>query len=936
MLKCFRVVGWVGMLCCLAGAGWCAGAVVVNDAESDAGWRGVTLIDDAKEGKHTVRHTMPAQPHLGGCTLDLKGSAIEFTRNQSLRFWYRFTGKGASSLMIKIVDPKFSEGWQATYAIAPERPADGQWHHAEVDLSTEFMKWGNSPDLQSRYLNFRTDGGGITLDLDQVTLMPRQFAARVVKSRVQEGAAEMEIALENSTAGPLALEARGDGLTERVTLAAGAKSTAVWRLALDPNWLREAKPLELGRRAFTVQVAGDNESAKEMEVTFTRPLDLPAHPRLLVSGAEIARLKEKVGRLDWAGAIYAGQLKAADGWLEKAVILPDRGSQWWHWYACKKDGGRLKTVSPTEHECPVCKTVYTGWPYDDVVLDRIHGGYANAVRTLGFVYQMTGERKYAEKARDILLAYAERYTQYPLHNINGKEAIGGGRVGPQTLDESTWLIPMAQGADMIWDALTDAERKRAEDGLFRPAAQVIRQQWIGVHNIQCWKNSAVGLTGLLLGDAELVADAVASEHGFRQQIARGVNEDGQWYEGAWGYHFYTVSAILPLAEAGARCGLGLYEFEQDGRSYRRLFEGPLQLAMPHLVLPAFNDSGTVGLKGSRVYEVALARYRDPRLAGVLQGVKRDTLETLINGVDALPAPGEQPRGSRNFGAAGYAILEHGAGADAAGACLKYGPHGGGHGHPDKLNLLIARRGTLIGVDPGTAAYGVPVQKEWYRATLAHNTVTVDEANQAEATGACLAFGSVPGISGVLAAAGPIYEGVEYRRAVALFGEDLVLILDLAHAEKERTFDFAWHNAGRWSTPPAGEAVAPPRKPGYMHLSGMVRAGALPPIAVNDKVSVGVAVASETGETWAGRGFASRDEDRPACIIRRVRGTDAVVGWALGLDGQVAAVTARAAAGGGVVEATVAGKTYRLTVRPGAAPLLAEADGQRLSIEALKH
>ena len=30
---------------------------------------------------------------------------------------------------------------------------------------------------------------------------------------------------------------------------------------------------------------------------------------------------------------------------------------------------------------------------------------------------------------------------------------------------------------------------------------------MGIHNIQCWKNSAVGLVGLLLDDSELVADA---------------------------------------------------------------------------------------------------------------------------------------------------------------------------------------------------------------------------------------------------------------------------------------------------------------------------------------------------------------------------------------------------------------------------------------------
>ena len=39
-----------------------------------------------------------------------------------------------------------------------------------------------------------------------------------------------------------------------------------------------------------------------------------------------------------------------------------------------------------------------------------------------------------------------------------------------------------------------------------------RRHKMGVHNIQCWKNSAVGLVGLLLDDPELVADAVSYTH----------------------------------------------------------------------------------------------------------------------------------------------------------------------------------------------------------------------------------------------------------------------------------------------------------------------------------------------------------------------------------------------------------------------------------------
>jgi hypothetical protein len=346
------------------------------------------------------------------------------------------------------------------------------------------------------------------------------------------------------------------------------------------------------------------------------------------------------------------------------VELPLHGSQLFHWYVCKKDGATLQTASPTEHRCPVCSTVYRSGPYDDVVLMRSHDGHSSAARNLGLAYRLSGEPQYVHKTRDILLAYAKQYLRSPLHDRDGKKRADGGHVGPQTLTEAVWLIGICQGADVIWDRLGADERQAIETGLLRPAADTIRRHRMGIHNMQCWKNSAVGLVGLLLEDAELIADAVTWAHGFRQQIAQGINDDGQWNEGAWGYHFYTLSALTPLAETGKRCGLGLYVYQHEGRSLRRLFEVPLELAMPNLELPAFNDSTQVKVRGAHgLYELALARYGDPRFAEVLRPGRRDSLEALLCGVADLPPVPARAPASHNYPSAGYAVLRQGHGPD---------------------------------------------------------------------------------------------------------------------------------------------------------------------------------------------------------------------------------------------------------------------------------
>lgn len=906
------VLGWlVGLLVA-------APPVVLSDCETTAGWPAdAKLIGDAKVGAHAVRLGVPPGV-ASGPSFSFKGSGIEPARSQALTFWYRLSGTGETGLMIKVVAP-VTEGWQGTWDVVPRRAADGQWHKVRIDLGSGFMRWGDRPDLEGRWIGFRTEaeaGAKLTLDVDQLQLEPIAFHARLLSARLVGETLEARLALDNPTAAAITLSLPGGPLT----LAAGAQAEATAKLPVTAAELAASKPLTPLTKSLRVQVAGQPETAVEIEAPYAVPLRLPDHPRLLISADEVPQIKARAAANPALQARLDSFLKDADNRLVAPINLPPRGGQWYHWYACKKDGGNLRQLSPTQHECPVCKTVYTGWPYDDVVLSNIHGDLSNRIKILGLAYGLTGDAKYADRCREALLAYAGKYESYPLHDINGKPNVGGGRVGPQTLDESTWLIPVCQGADLVWNRLSEADRETLASKLFRPAAEVIRQHKMGIHNIQCWKNSAVGLVGLLLGDAELTADAVRGTSGFENQMAKGVNLDGQWYEGAWGYHFYTMSAVAPLVEAGERCGLGLYAFARDGRSYRLLFDGPLNLAMPNRVLPNFSDSGFVNVVGqSALYELALRRYGDPRYAGLIAQTKGDSLEALLVGTRPLPAAQAADDGSRNYTQAGYAILQSGGGVDATWACLKYGPHGGGHGHPDKMNVILYARQKVLGVDPGTGKYGVPLHSGWQQASLAHNSLTVDEVNQTPTTGSCLAFVKEAGWSGVLADAGPVYTNLTYRRAAALVGPNLLLMLDMVKADKNRTFDLAWHNGGTWAAAPAGEALTMPDKPGYRYLEGMVKlAGAAPPVVL-DPLRVGLAVASaQPGETWAGTGPGDTQAVRVPCLVRRVKGAEAQVAWAIALDGQTPTVAVAPMAGGWQVSATVGGKTVRLDVTPEAA------------------
>lgn len=626
---------------------------------------------------------------------------------------------------------------------------------------------------------------------------------------------------------------------------------------------------------------------------------LPEYPRLLFNRQGIEALKARIERCDWAQKRWRNWLQNGDAWLKEVVTLPPRGGNWYHYYACPEHGAALRTGERIgewqwEHICPVDNKRFHSDParpeqdYDGCVIMNVHGMLANRVRDLGILYQVTGNVRYARKASEIALQYAERYASYPLHTIRGEARIGGGKVGPQTLDEAVWLIPMAQGVDLIWETLSQTERDLLAQRLFLPAArEVILPHQLGVHNIQCWKNSAVGLVGLLLGEEELIQEAIQQpERGYWTQMRKGVTADGVWWEGAWGYHFYTLSSLWHLTEAARNCGIDLY-----GEELKRMYDAPFRFATPSLLLPAFNDSSEVNLRAQApAYELAYARYRNPLYVQLLAASNRENDYALWFGVESLPKPGAMRWRSANYPTSGYAILAKGRGEKATWLCLKYGPHGGGHGHPDKLHLEIHAGGTPVAADPGMARYGVPIHGNWYRTTLAHNTLVVDESDQQPTEGKCLQFGSVNGVDFVVASAGAIYPGVRFTRAVALLNEEVVVVLDSVRCETERLCDIALHLQGSWQELPDGAKWQPPATRGYSYLSEAAIRPVEKAIALQVRQSqnntLAATVASDAPyELITALGVGKHSEDRvPVLLLRRKDKTLRAV-WALYLKGK---------------------------------------------------
>jgi oligo-alginate lyase len=666
---------------------------------------------------------------------------------------------------------------------------------------------------------------------------------------------------------------------------------------------------------------------------------LPPHPRLLLSANGIAALKQRIATAPWASSSW-NELKArTDRALNKPIELPPRGGNWSHNYVCPEHGARLKQgkqIGPWqwEHICPVGNHVLRGDPtkatldFDGNTISSIHADYAREVIDDGLVFQVTGDKRYAVHAREILLAYAERYLTYPVHDNQGKPGGRGGHVASQSLTEATWLIDIEQGADLVWDSLSEADRNAIADKIIRPALnEIIIPQKYGIHNIQNRENSAIGLAGFLLNDSKLITLAIDNpQTGFRAQMERGVLPGGFWLEGSTGYHFFAMDGMWPLMEAARNCGIDLY-----GPKFKSLFDGPISLTMPNLSLPNFNDSGISPLEShADIYELAAARYHDPAYSALLSKHRSSRMALLFGATGLSDGNVHVPATSRNLAGPGYAILDRGDGTNATWLASKYGPHGGGHGHPDKNSFILYARGEIVAPDVGTHAYGSPLHTGWDKTTLAHNTLVVDEKSQEPAEGKCLAFGSEQGVDFSTTDAGPIYPGVHFVRSVAMLTTNAIVFIDQIEADAPHTFDLAYHQVGKWEPMSLGKQWSPKSEAGYKYFTEVsvhdVDKYALSlKTIINDKWKPAIALVGGTPtEIINGYGIWKTTEDKVPMLVQRRRAQRTAFVWGVSLDGEPLGLTVKSVESGGkpldvseavMVQASSGGHTWYLLANP---------------------
>ncbi|MBT4814715.1 MAG: alginate lyase family protein [Lentisphaerae bacterium] len=517
-------------------------------------------------------------------------------------------------------------------------------------------------------------------------------------------------------------------------------------------------------------------------------------------------------------------MKRAKSAIATRIEFPPRGGHHNQWYQCEACQVALKTVDDTHHKCPLCAKIYSGYPFDDVVFTRRHYALLRRMLDSAWAYAITTDQAYAEYAAKVLCGYAARYLKYPYHantrwNVVWRK-ISGGRLFEQTLSEASCMANyLAPAYDLIHSstAMTPDRHRAIRGKLIKPMLKNIDKYKAGVNNWQTWHNAAMFAGGVMLHDIAWMRKAIYGEsrlrlgartmswaanttakslkkagNGFLFQLDHSVSSDGMWYENSWGYHFYSLSALVITAESARRVGLDVWHHPR----LKSLFDLPTLYTMADGTLPRFGDDVNSRAQGRQaLFEPAYAAFHDTNYLKLLGNTP--SWHNVMHGRDLSQAIPQHALGSTVLEKTGHAILRTGGQAGITTA-FTFSPYGGFHGHFDKLSFVMFAYGHELAVDPGRArsqAYRLPIHKQWYKATISHNAVLVDGVSQKAATGSLALFREEAGYAAVAATCNEAYRGVRHSRLL-IQRPGYLLVVDRLRASRKHRYDWMYHNRGR--------------------------------------------------------------------------------------------------------------------------------------------
>ncbi|MEM9983600.1 MAG: heparinase II/III family protein [Bacteroidota bacterium] len=284
---------------------------------------------------------------------------------------------------------------------------------------------------------------------------------------------------------------------------------------------------------------------------------------------------------------------------------------------------------PVDPDIPPRPThVRAGWT--DLDRENAYGrklrSYRGKAQTLAFVYQMTGETSYAQKAYE----FAEVVCRLPLWTLQAHEfEIIYSRVWPWNVDDdqvnfnfdlgsATTGQTLAWVYDWTYDALSKPQRDRLRGALLEKAITPVR----GDYEFHWWAasyrcnwtgvcNGGLGMVALaLLKEYPQLADVVAESYNRIDLMMNQLGVDGGWQEGG-SYWRYGMDRSALFAYALKRASEGKYNLFENERLQANPVTFPIYLFVPPDRSVNFGDAHDHRIGGSDFFNLLTTETQSP-------------------------------------------------------------------------------------------------------------------------------------------------------------------------------------------------------------------------------------------------------------------------------------------------------------------------------------
>ncbi len=533
------------------------------------------------------------------------------------------------------------------------------------------------------------------------------------------------------------------------------------------------------------------------------------HPYLLVTDELLKEAREKIDNYQWARDNFDELIESA-----KSYKIPER-----------------KVVTR-----PRNTRVWDSFNY--------HASTSQRVFDKALVWKLAGDTTLREEVIRFVRDLCDRE--------QGFLTIGKATTGVQ-VHEGNFFLYLAAICDILYgeDLLTEADKDNIE-ATFRYYIELNRDDMsgVGIMNHQASAISGGVLAALFMEDMAELDHLMNAEGGWVDQLSKGTMSDGWWFESTGNYSYLVVHRFAMVAQVFENYGWNIYDrrfpvrfkskdFENVKEGFtgmkfdiwgpmdnntiglEEMFSGHIPMMDENAVLVSSNDSNTPG--PHVFYELAYRHFRKDELAWVIKQSDRKGWGALIYGVSEIPEV-EDPRSKSDFSPnVGLTALRSQTAdrpiEEQITAYLKFGTHGGWHGHFDRTGLLALDRNghKYFGTEMCWFGYGHRGYKECVQTTATHNMITVDELQQEAVPSEQVLFhaGEMMQASVVQTKARwrkiptwniekfPPWDDKEFdadfesilQRRLTVVTDDYVVIADYMGASKRHTYDWFLHPIG---------------------------------------------------------------------------------------------------------------------------------------------